>query len=313
VWAASTLSILTAMQQVMGPLPDRSHLPPLDIKITETTQGDGYTRQTISFANLFNERVTAYLYIPTHAASERTREEADQKHPIALALQPTALDGKETFENKYTYAHELAQRGYIVIAPDYPSFGDQKDYDFKSSPYKSGTMKAISDNMRCIDLLQSRDDVATEKIVAIGHSLGGHNAIFTAAFDDRIKVIVTSCAWTPFHYYYGGKKLVNWAQDRYMPRNRDVYNSDADKIPFDFPDIFSVIAPRAFFSNSPLRDENFDVTGVKSVEPQLKKLFGENLMIEHPDCEHDFPEEIRRKAYRFIDTQLKYTPAREVP
>jgi hypothetical protein len=31
------------------------------------------------------------------------------------------------------YGSELAQRGYVVVAPDYPSFGQQKDYDFKTS------------------------------------------------------------------------------------------------------------------------------------------------------------------------------------
>jgi predicted dienelactone hydrolase len=313
VGAAQLIRILAAMQQVMGPLPDRAHLPALDVQIVETVHGEGYTRESITFLNLYDERVTAYLYIPTHAASERTREEADRKRPCALALHPTGLPGKQIAEQKHPYAKELAQRGYIVIAPDYPSFGDQKDYDFKTSPYKSGTMKAISDNMRCIDLLQSRADVDKEKIAAIGHSLGGHNALFTAAFDKRIRVTVTSCGWTPFHFYYGGKKLTNWAQDRYMPRIRDVYESNADKIPFDFPDIFAAIAPRAVFSNSPLHDENFDVAGVKQVEPDLQKLFGDKLKIEYPDCAHDFPPEIRRQAYQFIDRELSFKPAREVP
>src|SRR4051812_40173080 len=57
---------LASMQEVMGPLPDRSHLPPLDIRTSETQNGEGYTRQTISFANLYDERVTALLYIPSN-------------------------------------------------------------------------------------------------------------------------------------------------------------------------------------------------------------------------------------------------------
>ena len=57
------------------------------------------------------------------------------------------------------YGMELAMRGYVVVAPDYPSFGEQKDYDFKKSRYASGTMKAIADNMRCVDLLGSMAEV----------------------------------------------------------------------------------------------------------------------------------------------------------
>ena len=58
-------------------------------------------------------------------------------------------------------------------------------------------MKGIWNHMRCVDLLVSRDDVDAEKIGTIGHSLGGHNAIFLGVFDRRVKVVVSSCGWTP--------------------------------------------------------------------------------------------------------------------
>ena len=247
-WAKRRAATLRAMQDVMGPLPDRSHLPQLDIHTREPVAREGYRRETISFANLFDERVTAYLYIPTGIAK-------GEKRPAVLALQPTGAAGKDITDGGVAgkasrgYAAELASRGYVVIAPDYPSFGEQKDYDFAHSKYASGTMKAISDNMRCVDLLQSRDDVDPKHIAAIGHSLGGHNALFTAAFDERIGAVVTSCGWTPFHHYYGGKKLVNWAQDRYMPRVRDVYESNHDKMPFDLAEVIGAIDPRAVLSN----------------------------------------------------------------
>jgi len=44
---------------------------------------------------------------------------------------------------------------------------------------------------------------------AIGHSLGGHNAIYTALFDERIKVVVSSCGFDSFLDYYGGDPK-NW-------------------------------------------------------------------------------------------------------
>src|SRR5260221_2395852 len=53
-----------------------------------------------------------------------------------------------------------------------------------------------------VDLLQSRPEVDPARIGAIGHSLGGHNAMFVGLFDERIMVIVSSCGWTPLHDYY---------------------------------------------------------------------------------------------------------------
>ena len=72
-----------------------------------------------------------------------------------------------------------------------------------------------------------------DRIGVIGHSLGGHNALFTAVFDERLKAIISSCGFTPFHDYYGGK-LAGWTSDRYMPRIREVYGNDPDKVPFTF-------------------------------------------------------------------------------
>ncbi len=85
-----------------------------------------------------------------------------------------------------------------MICPDYLSFGDLKSYDFNADNYVSGTMKGIFNHMRCVDYLISRAEVDPERIGVIGHSLGGHNSLFVAAFDERIKVIVSSCGWTPF-------------------------------------------------------------------------------------------------------------------
>jgi dienelactone hydrolase len=207
------------------------------------------------------------------------------------------------------YAHELAERGYVCLVPDYPSFGEYK-YDFKQAAgYVSGSMKAVWNNLRAVDLLESLPEVDTERIGVIGHSLGGHNAIFTAALDQRIAAVVTSCGFTAFHSYYGGK-LAGWTSDRYMPRIRDVYDNDPDKVPFDFHELVAAIAPRPFFSNSPLADSNFDVGGVRQVEAaarQVYELVGakDHLTVMYPESKHDFPGEVRTAAYDWLDKQLK--------
>ena len=312
-WQIRRAAVLQAMQQVMGPLPDRSKLPPLGMQVLASVEGDGYTRQTIRFNSGDGDQVPAYLYLPHRARGD------DVAVPVpwagVVALHPTGAAGKDlidaTGKMNRTYASELAQRGCVVIAPDYPSFGELKDYDFAADAYASGTMKAIANHMRCVDVLQSLPGVDPQRIAVIGHSLGGHNALFLAAFDQRVKATVTSCGWTPFHQYYGGKKLVNWAQDRYMPRVRDVYESDPDRMPFDFQEVIAAIAPRAVFSSSPLRDSNFEVAGVRLAEVEIRKVFdllgaGDRFIVAYPDCEHDFPIAMRQAAYDFIEAALSH-------
>ena len=148
-----------------------------------------------------------------------------------------------------------------------------------------------------------------ERIGVIGHSLGGHNALFTAAFDERLKAVVTSCGFTPFHDYYKGK-LAGWTSDRYMPRIRDVYGNDPDKVPFDFYEIVGSLAPRGLFSNSPIHDSNFDLDGVKNAFQKGSEVYSlfdakPQLQLVTPDAPHDFPEAERMKAYEWLQRQLK--------
>lgn len=318
-WNQKRLQILDDMQKGMGSLPDMSGLPDFDLHYTDSLEGNNYQRYTINFLAVENERVTAYLYIPTGTA-------IDQRIPAMLALHETDSLGKGSVDGQgnninLAYAKELAQRGYIVIAPDYPSFGESQVHDFEKDRYESGTMKGIFNHMRCIDLLQSMPEVDPERIGVIGHSLGGHNSIFVGAFDDRLKVVVSSCGWTGFDFYnigeelakqYGGR-LGPWAQDRYMPLLREKYELDEDKIPFDFDEMISAIAPRIFFSSSPVNDSNFDVKGVQHIMGDVTDVYRflevpGNLHVYYPDCKHDFPAEMRTRAYALIDSVFQYRP-----
>ncbi len=169
-WAKRREHVLAAMQVVMGPLPKPDKPVPLGMKVLEEQTFDGYTRQLISYHTDSAEReVRAFLFIP----------KSDGKRlPAMLCLhqttgigkgEPAGLGGNPNLH----YALHLAQRGYVTLAPDYPSFGDYKYEFLKEYGYISGSMKAIADNMRSVDLLQSLAVVDRERIGVIGHSLGG--------------------------------------------------------------------------------------------------------------------------------------------
>ncbi|MFN9913000.1 MAG: alpha/beta hydrolase, partial [Pirellulaceae bacterium] len=101
------------------------------------------------------------------------------------------------------YAVELAERGLVTLAPNYPLLAKYQP-ELKALGWKSGSLKAVWDNQRALDLLASLSYVdATHGFGCIGHSLGGHNGIFTAVFDPRIRTIVTSCGFDSFRDYYG--------------------------------------------------------------------------------------------------------------
>ncbi|MCZ6794861.1 MAG: FG-GAP-like repeat-containing protein [Planctomycetota bacterium] len=305
-WARRRAHIVAGLELAMGKLPDPSRRVPLDVRVEEEVEAPRYTRKSITFAAEPGDRVPAYLLVPRDLRG---------KAPAMLCLhqttrigkgEPAALGGRRTLH----YAHELAERGYVCLAPDYPSFGDYA-YDFQraGTAHASGSMKAVWNNLRAVDLLESLPQVDPERIGCIGHSLGGHNALFTAVFDQRLAAVVSSCGFTAFHDYYGGK-LDGWTSDRYMPRIRDVYGSDPDRLPFDFHEVVAALAPRPFFACAPLRDGNFDVGGVRQVMASAARVYAllgapDALRAVYPDSAHDFPDAVRAEVYRWLDERLQ--------
>lgn len=167
-WEKRREEIMKGMQEVMGELPS-TEWHRFRVQYTDSIKYETYTRYSIHFQVTPSEQVYAYLYKPSGSFG---------KYPAMLALHSTGEAGKriidgETSSKDRGYAKELAERGYVVIAPDYPGFGEQKDYDFNTDRYVSGTMKGIFNHISCINLLQSLSYVDKERIGVIGHSLGG--------------------------------------------------------------------------------------------------------------------------------------------
>jgi dienelactone hydrolase len=205
------------------------------------------------------------------------------------------------------YAVELAERGYVTLAPSYPLLADYQP-DWRRLGYQSGTMKAIWDNMRGLDYLETLPFVRKRAFGAIGHSLGGHNSVYTAVFDDRIKAVVSSCGLDSYLDYKDGD-IRGWTSDRYMPKLL-AYRERLTDIPFDFHEMIAALAPRACFISAPVLDDNFKADSVDQIVAAARpvyELYGkpENLTVEHPDAAHDFPDDMRQRGYALFDRHLR--------
>jgi hypothetical protein len=292
------------MQTVMGQLPGKERRCPLELRFEEQTDCGDYVRHWISYAAEPNSRVPAYLLVPKTAAADQRR------FPAVLALHQTHPLGQKVVvglsnSTNDEYGVRLVKRGFVVLAPPYPLLADYNP-DLKALGYESGTMKAIWDNIRGLDLLESLPYVRTNGFGTIGHSLGGHNGIYTAAFDDRIKVIVSSCGFDAFRDYKNGD-IRGWASIRYMPR---LLNYSPDTRPFDFAEIVASLAPRWFLVNAPLHDSNFKWQSVDQVCAEARKVYqlygaGERLRVEHPNCEHLFPPALQQQAFELMEQVLR--------
>lgn len=311
-WPLRRAEIFRGMASVMGKLPGKEKIVPLDMQVEEEVDGGSYVRRLITYASEPNCRTPAYLLIPKEVLDGK------KKAPAVLALHGTNMEvGHGSLvglgKNPRPYAPELVDRGYVVLAPNYPIMAKYNP-DISALGWESGTLKAVWDNIRGLDLLESLPYVEGKRFGAIGHSLGGHNSVYTAVHDPRIVAVVSSCGLDSYLDYFNGDPAKwnaeqGWCQTRYMLKLAD-FKGRLEEIPFDFHEMIATLAPRHVLIIAPTMDGNFradSVDRVAKAAAEIYKLHGksDHLRVLHPECGHDFPPEMREEGYKLFDAVLK--------
>jgi dienelactone hydrolase len=311
-WKQQRIDILTRLFETIGTPPVKRNTR--DIKITSTDQQTNYARLKLNYRVGEGEKITAYLLIP---------DQLKQKGPAILALHQTVDSGKYEVvgldgQPDYAYGHELAERGYIVLAPDYLTAGERifaQKAAFDSEPfyiqYPNWSMvgKNVEDTKAAVDVLYSLDCVDRDRIGVIGHSHGGHNAIFAAALDERIKVVASNCG---FSVFTEEEERLEWSLEDgyiYIPKLRQYFLENRDP-PFDLHEVAALIAPKPWLNISAYEDDAFGnqefLAEVGTLLYQIYKLHNtpEAFAYYMHGNNHSFPDSARALAYGWLDRHL---------
>jgi pimeloyl-ACP methyl ester carboxylesterase len=288
-------SLRSRLEEVIGPVPQLEMRTRLSFQILENTKFFGLSRLKVKFNNGRGAKVPAYLFIPDNV----------QSVPAVLCLHQTnsflgKTEAAGIFGNSnLAFALDLAQLGFITLAPDYPGFGE---YEYRGTD--GGMARAIWDNMIAISYLQSLPDINPNKIGVIGHSLGALNALFTASVNTNIKAAVLSAGFSKFGTVDDTRDLT---LPRYLPQLTKYSNTEL-KIPFTIAELVSSIAPRRVFISAPIFDDAFDIKKVKETIAEAAPTFeryGPNiLMTRFPETGHELPTQTKQEAYQFLKDTL---------
>jgi dienelactone hydrolase len=190
-------SVREKFRTLVGTLPPAG---PLNAPVTGKIRGDGYTIEKIVYESFPNHHVTANLYVPTA-----------KKGPFPSVLMFCGHeDVSKATESYQRTAILLAKEGFAVMMIDPISQSERHQLtDANGKPLtRGGTTEhtlvnetanlvgtsaaayELWDNVRGLDYLVTRPEVDVNKIGCLGNSGGAMQAIYFAAFDPRIKVIV---------------------------------------------------------------------------------------------------------------------------
>ena len=177
----------------------------------------------------------------------------------------------------YDYGLRLARMGYVTVCPDARGWGYRRDWkgqgDDESSFLRGTCLNQARmaeplgltvaglnawDNMRLVDYLEARGDIAMDDLGCFGFSGGGYMTLYLAALDPRVRKAFVS------GYLYG-------VDDSLLHLNG---NCSCNYVPglwrlLDMGDIASLIAPRPLLVQSCEGDHLNGARGLANVDEQL--------------------------------------------
>jgi hypothetical protein len=211
--------------------------------------------------------------------------------------------------HNYSYAEEMARRGFLTISPDLRGFGERSDggdpypgRDRCNVHFVRGIIMGlytltlnIWDMKCCIDYLQTRPEVDPERIGMMGLSQGGTMTAFTAAVEPRIKAADIIAYVNPWKRF--GIQDANFCGSQIVP---DIYRY------FDTHDISGLIAPRPLLLEMGVYDTCFPIEDLLKGYEGVRRIYeaagvAGHLWADVHLGEHAFAD---NKAYAFFKKYL---------
>jgi len=305
-WSARRAELRAAWEEVLGAFPKTK--APLDVRREASEEFPKYTRQKVSYAIEPGVREDAVLFIPKPAPS---------KAPGIVVFHPTLkahyaqVAGYDASVPDKMMGPQLAERGYIVVCPRCFIFDDGADYKGNVAkmnerhPDWLGITRMTWDGIRAVDFLVSLPEVDAARIGAIGHSLGAKEALYAAAFDERVRASV-SCEGGI------GLPLSNWHDVWYLGPKvaRGVPGAPENAASIgghDHHELLALAAPRAFLLiGGGSADGDPSIPFLDAARPVYRALGAENALrfLNHGQG-HKYPPEARAVAEPFLDEFLK--------
>jgi dienelactone hydrolase len=277
---------------LLGPIPDQRVK---NARTVEVVACDGYERRLVVY-DVPSGQASAFVCVPDGLTSPAPLVFCHHQHAGQFDLGKSEVCGVRGDPDQ-AYAAELAQRGYITIAPDAIGFEDRNWstsenvtwFELSSRLVVGRTLLAdcLHEITLSLDYASSLPQVDATRIGFIGHSYGGRTAIWAPAWDDRITVSVSNCGCIPY---------------------RDSFNRDAGfQAEFVVPGIASQYDVEDIMASAPHCDFLILATDDDRWSRGAQEIANaglDNVSVDIRPGRHDFSPAARQQAYSFLADRL---------
>ena len=197
-WLARRAELRAAWLEFLGPW----EVGPVDdrFRVVALARPERCRRRLVAYSTEPDEEVEAWLLEPTGPAPSGGRPGAVVFHStVARSIDEVASeeDGAPAAIGSW-----LVDAGFTVLCPRCWLWNGDAAHGLDTSgavarlaarhPGARGMRKLLHDGHRAVDVLSRIDGVDAARIVAAGHSLGAKEALYLAAFDERVQGAVAS-------------------------------------------------------------------------------------------------------------------------
>ena len=186
--------------------------------------------------------------------------------------------------NHRGWAQIAVRRGYIsCVYAGADNKDDTKNYTAIYPDYDFATlMKRAWGASRVVDYLYTLPTVDTNGIALTGHSRNGKQSLMAAAFDNRIKAVVSSNGGT------GGESTFRWSDERFGSESLEEitrnfpdwfsprlhwFTGREQNLPVDQNSLMSLIAPRGLMMVSAITEGQGNPWGIGQSYQSVKKVY----------------------------------------
>jgi len=295
--------IRAAVAQVMGPMPVGGQAEAIEPRLVSRHERNGYRLENVLFCSWPGWEVNATVYVPT-----------DTPPPYPPIVLSVGHSGKQ-FASYQLPAQLLAHCGYLVITYDPPGQAGEKQpgndhFVDGVRPYLVGQTSAryfVGDALRCLDYLETRDDVDwTGGAAATGCSGGGNTTMLAALLDERIKLSAPSCCAAPLATLDIEQCYAGCPETHYPGRYA---------LGLDDTDLLAAAAPMPQLLMTGARDEVFQLADVRGLAAEVERLYrvgdaADRFQFLVDDGGHGYSLNQARALARFANRWLRGEPDR---